>query len=157
MTTIKNKVKNSENASVNMETGEIIDQKVPTIHTALTANQRKKDYEKNPGKSKTVPGQSQTIAQLVERHRKGLPIDQSKGALYQGDELLPDISKMDLIDRQAYIDSVADALVEVRTRIDESAKTEKEKAIVARIDQAIREELKKINSKNTVTDIEEEK
>lgn len=136
------------------ETGEI-----PVIHTALTANKRPKVYEKNKLPSMTIPGQSMTIQEMVARHRKGLPIDQSKGALYQDEreDPLKNLDHMDLIDRQAYIDSVADKLVEVRDRLDKEAKNKEQKAFLKKVDEAMREELKKINSKNQITDIQEEK
>lgn len=130
------------------------------IKRQLTAKYYPKDHEQNYQPSKTVPGLTMTIAEMVARYRKGLPIDESKGALYQGDDVMPDISKMDLIDRQNYIDSVADALVDVRNRIQESVKSKEEQEILTRIDNEVRERLKKINelsNKNVITDLEEVK
>lgn len=135
---------------VDVETGEVL-----LGLTQKSAKSRKKKYEVNNEKSKTVPGQTMTIAEMIARHRKGLPIEESKGALYQGDELLPDISRMDLIDRQAYMDSVADALVEVRARIQESVKTKQEQEILDRIDKAVREKVAEISRPKSISDIEE--
>lgn len=141
--------------SVNSETGEVLPGSAdPVIKSQIRRSTHLKDYEINNMPSKTVPGMSMTIAEIVARHRKGLPIDQSKGALYQGDELVPDISEMDLVDRQNYMDSVADALVEVKARLAQSAKTKKEKEFLDQVDVAVREHLEKLKSK-TITDLEE--
>lgn len=131
---------------------------IPAIFTQLTAHNRKQVFEVNNEPSKTVQGQTMTILEMIQRHRKGLPIDESKGALYhEGDEPLQNLDHMDLIDRQAYTDSVADALVEVRTRLEEQAKTKAEKQYLDKVDQAVREKLAQLSkSKEVITDIKEE-
>lgn len=140
--------------NVDKLTGELL----PRIKTQLTAQSYPKQYEQNHGKSLTVPNQSMTIKEMVARHRKGLPIDESRGALYQGDELVADISQMDLIDRQQYIDSVADALVEVKERLREAAKSKSEKELIDRVEFEVQKRIKELqqNSKKTITDIESE-
>lgn len=111
------------------------------------------DAEVNNEPSKTVPGLSMTILEMVKRHQAGQPIDQSKGPIYrEGDEVIPDISQMDLVDRHAYMDSVADALVEVRERIAASAKNDEERAFLARVDEEVR--LKMTEISKTVPSIE---
>lgn len=151
-------MKKKKTVLISAETGEVVENVM--VWTALNARKREKEYEKNTGVSDTIPGQTMTIQEMVARHRKGLPIDQSRGALYQGEELMPDIDKMDLVDRQAYMDSVADALVEVKARIQESVKTKREQEIIDKIDSAVRERLKLINaatSRDVITDLKEEK
>lgn len=142
---------------VDKSTGEIImsDHHLPPVKNQRNAHLYPKDYEKNNQPSQTKPGQSMSILEMVQRHRKGLPIDQAKGALYQGEELIPDISNMDLIDRQAYMDSVADALVEVKAKLQEEAKTNKEKEILAKVDEMVRQKLAEINAKNQRNEITE--
>lgn len=159
MTTIKNKIKNSDNAKVDMETGEITETRVPNIYTSLTANLRPKKMEENKQPSMTVPGQTLTIVEMIARHRKGLPISESTGATYQeGDTPLQNLDHMDQIDRQTYIDSVADALVNVRAKIDAETTSKKEKEYVAKFNAAVQEELKKFtdNNRKTVTDLKTE-
>lgn len=114
---------------------------LPRIKTPLNAHLYPKTGEQNNMPSETVPNQSMTVLQMIQRHRQGLPIDESKGALYQGDELMPDISNMDLIDRHAYIDSVADALVEVKNKIAANAKSEEQKAFVKAVEEEIQKRL----------------
>lgn len=135
---------------VDKSTGEVLP---PRIKTWMQADLFPKVHEKNNEPSKTVPGLSMTILEMVKRHRQGLPIDESKGALYQGgEEPLPDLSKMDLVDRAAYMDSVADALVEVKSRLAATAKSKAEKEFLDKVDAAVREKLSKL-SDSKVTDI----
>lgn len=101
-------------------TGEI---KNPIIKTQYTAKYYPKDHEHQTEKSLTVPNQSMTILEMVKRHQKGLPVDGGRQTpIYNGEDLIPDLNNMDLADREAYIDSVADHLVEVRARIQAAEK-----------------------------------
>ncbi|AXH74465.1 MAG: hypothetical protein [Microviridae sp.] len=132
---------------------------LPRIKTQMNAHLFEKVYEKNAGMSMTIPDQHLTVAEMVRRHRQGLPIDQSKGAQYLGGEPVPNINEMDLVDRQAYIDQVADALVDVRARIDMRAKTAKEKSILAEVDKLFKERLeqfRKENDRKSITDLKTE-
>lgn len=127
---------------VDKNTGEI--KNLPIIKHQLTARYYPKDYEVNTHPSEARPGQSMTIKEMVERHRRGLPLTESKGALYQGEELFPDLSQMDEIDKAAYMDSVADALVDLRAKIDLEAKTKQEKDLVAKIDELARKKFEEM-------------
>lgn len=132
---------------IDSNTGEV--KPTPQIKTQLTAKYFPQDHERaeKTKPSRTVPGQSMSVTAMLKRHRMGLPITESKGALYQGDELLPDISMMDEIDKAELMDKVADALVEVRQRIDEQAKTKAEKEFLAKVDKEVREQLSKMTEK----------
>lgn len=144
-------MKQKKQTFVDVSTGEIL----PKIKTQLTSRMYPKDYETNLLSSLTVPGQSMTVADIVARYRKGLPIDQTaKIPLYQGEELMPDIDKMDLVDRAEYMDSVADYLVDLKEKIAATARTKREKDILDQVDQGIREHLAKhYPKKSDITDI----
>lgn len=158
MTTTKVKVTASDHATVNTTTGEVTEIKTPTIYTNLTAHLRPKTYERNMAPSQTIPGQTMTVLEMVQRYRKGLPVSGAVEPFFkEGDDPIEDLSKMDLIDRQKYTDSVADALVEIKARIAATAKTKAEREILDKIDLAVKEELKKIRDRNQVSDIEESK
>lgn len=123
---------------------------LPRIKNQLNAHLFPKKYERNNLPSETKPNMSMTILQMIERHRRGLPIDAPvETPLYQGEELVADISSMDLIDRQAYIDSVADQLVEVRTKIQADLKTKKEKDAAAKFEAAVQAAIKKLKPTST--------
>lgn len=68
----------------------------------LNFSQFDKDLEENSQPSITLPDQSMTIKQMLERHSKGLPIALYGGeAIYGGEEdELPDLRKMDLSEIQ---------------------------------------------------------
>lgn len=99
--------------------------------------------EKNMLPGMTVPGQSMTVQEMVRRHKAGLPIDQKKGVLFSGEELIPDLNDMDLVDRAAYMDAVADQLIEVRARIAEATKSKEQKEFLEAVDKKFKEELAK--------------
>lgn len=114
----------------------------------MTYQQKLSDWEKTNLSSRTVPGMSMTIDEMIARHQKGLPIDESKGSLYrEGEEPLQNLEHMDLVDRQAYIDSVADTLVEVRARIEANAKTKAERQFVDKVDLAVKQQLAEMRLK----------
>lgn len=57
--------------------------------------------EAGGGKSKTVPDQSLSIRELIERSQRGYPIDAQYTTFYNGeDEDLPDLRRLDLTDLQ---------------------------------------------------------
>lgn len=139
---------------VNKETGEVRNK---MAWSQMDADLREKKYERNELPSMTVPNQSMTVKQMVDRHRRGLPIDQAKGAQYrEGEDLVQNMDHMDEIDRAAYLDSVADQLVEIRMRLAESAKTKEQQDFLKKVDQEVKDRLQKIreNTKN-ISDIEE--
>lgn len=131
--------------SVDRETGEVIQYPDPLkplskIRTQLSYNNYPKKYEKNFEASKTTPNMTMTILEMIDRHRKGRPIDAiAKVPLYEGtEEPRADLEAMDLVDRQEYIDSVADALVEVRNRLQAAAKTKEESDLLKKVDEAVK-------------------
>lgn len=132
-------MKKKQKISVDKSTGEIL----PRYKTQANAHLFPSDNEVNKEPSKTVPNQTLTIAEMVKRHRSGRPIEGSSTTpVYSGEELLPDLSKMDLIDKHAYIDSVADHLVEVRARIEKAKKESSDKAKIEEFEKWHQEKLK---------------
>lgn len=131
----KKKNKNPE------QTGEI-----PKYVKPTEARLRKKVYIKNNQKSRTIPNQTMTINEMVARYRRGLPIHgSSRVPLYGGgDEPLMDLDQMDLIDRQEYVDSVADKLVDVRQRMKDAADTEEKAAALEKFDKAVKDAISKM-------------
>lgn len=56
-----------------------------------------KRHEPGGGKSKTIPDQSLTIKELIQRSQRGYPLDASYTTFYNGeDDTLPDLRKLDL-------------------------------------------------------------
>lgn len=63
--------------------------------------------EENTGEINTVPDETLTIRQLLERYVKGLPVAQSeRQPTYDEENDMPDISTMDLTEIDDYIDEL---------------------------------------------------
>lgn len=57
------------------------------------------DMEENTLPSQTIPGMSMSISEMLSRTQRGLPISGLKTPVYNGERLLPNWQKLDLIDR----------------------------------------------------------
>lgn len=100
----------------------------PTYKTPYNANKWPKDHEKNYAPSMTVPDQSMSIKEIMDRHAKGLPIigngnvpmyeDETTGILWPADW-----EKMDISEKQEYMEQAAKEIVQIR----EKHKKQKEK------------------------------
>lgn len=117
-----------------------------------------KEYNEDP--SETIPGQTMTVLEMVERYRKGLPVEAGKIPIYNGEEPLPDLNDMDLADRQLVIEHYAEQLLEIRQRLEANAKSKAEKERLAEIDRQVKEKLtewrKQQGKKDAIEDIDSE-
>jgi len=75
------------------------------IRTSMTFRLNENDVEHPYGVSQTVPDQSYTLLELLDRHQRGLPIRVSN-PLYSDDDL-PNIKAMDLVDIQEMREDLA--------------------------------------------------
>lgn len=78
---------------VNAETGELV--KFKPI-----------EGEKNFPPTKTVPNQTLTIKEVIERYRRGIPLPQISTPLYTGELPVPNFAAMDLSERTEYIEEL---------------------------------------------------
>lgn len=109
--------------------------------------------EINTGKSETIPNQSMTVREMIEQYRRGLPMEVGKVPVYNGEQELPDLSKMDLVERQEYIDAAAEAFADAKARIDEARKKMQDTKDLEKLEAAIQARLAKIkeDEKGTAT------
>jgi len=70
------------------------------IKTSMNSHEFAKNYEKNYLPSMTIPDQTMSIREIVERYAKGLPIDGARTAIWDEENDLPDWRTLDLADRQ---------------------------------------------------------
>lgn len=69
----------------------------------------KRTYKPRKGRifemeSKTQPGQSLSIRQILDRFARGMPVvGNASTPVYNGDKQIPDLSKMDFAEREDYI------------------------------------------------------
>lgn len=100
------------------------------------ANPQNYDFAFHPGElnylpSQTIPDQSLTVKEVIERYTRGIPFEQGKTPLYMDEEdseemdLMPDLKKLDL----AEIEELREA---VRNEIEEHRKKHNEKVLAAR-------------------------
>lgn len=57
-------------------------------------------YERNTQPSKTIPDQSLTVREILDRYARGLPLEGVKVPIYDEEQNLPDIRTLDLAERQ---------------------------------------------------------
>lgn len=133
---------------VDQETGEQL-KKPRTWATVPGAEPRP---EKNTKPSETQPNQSMSLKQIVDRHRRGLPVTGAKReGKFTYDPKNPDLPPvadmmaMDPIDRAEIIEQVAEHLVEVKAKIAAEAKTAKQKEFLAEVEKAVQEKLAEMN------------
>lgn len=71
---------------------------------------------RNEGVSMTVPDQSMTIQEILQRYARGLPLGGQRVPMYEDDDIgaMPDIHTMDLADRQEYFESVREDVEKIK-------------------------------------------
>lgn len=93
-----------------------------------------KQIEKPTGVSNTVPNQSLTIQEIYRRYASGRPLtgvktpifdDDGEGHELGFDDFLPDMSKMDLADRQALLEAAKEHMDDVKRRLNATAEARK--------------------------------
>ncbi len=102
--------------------------------------------EKNSGISQTIPDQTMSITEIMQRHSRGLAIDQ-KVPLYhseeeQAQETGRDIRTMDISEVHAEMQEINQRIQE-RTRLAQEKKTQEQKDNYARLEQQKREQWRK--------------
>lgn len=111
-----------------------------SILNSLTYDHTKVVGEINTLPSETVPDQSMSIPELIDRYVKGLPLTGEKVPVYDGEDDVPDFSKMDLSELEDYRRDVQNELDAYRQRVnDAKVKAEEEK-----LAKAVQEELKRL-------------
>lgn len=94
--------------------------------------------------SETIPDQSMPVTEIMRRFSLGLPINGQKVPIYEGEEYLPDLSTMDLADRETILAENRETVRELQKKL------KKEQRETARKQQA--ESLKTSDEKNSSDD-----
>lgn len=85
------------------------------------------DHEKNGLPSLTVPNQAMSIQEIMRRFAQGLTVEGERVPVYNGEEELPDLKRMDLVDRQEFAEHVKETITESRKKLKELDEEEKKK------------------------------
>lgn len=91
------------------------------VLNSLTYDYKQVKGEVNTLPSKTIPDQSMTIKQILERHSRGLPMLGQKVPMYDDtEELTVDPRTMDLTDVQEELDNIAGRMAQRKRTRDEA-------------------------------------
>jgi hypothetical protein len=83
------------------------------LYNQLDYKWEEQEYEKNVQPSQTIPDQTMSIREIIDRFANGGVIEQFTpyyGEEEDFNEMLPDITKMDLADRQSYVEQFKEEL-----------------------------------------------
>lgn len=90
----------------------------PRFKTPWNASKFPHKGEVNTQPSKTVPDQTMSIKEIMERYARGLPIEAGKVPIYHGEEdEIPDLKRMDLSERADYLEAVKDHVKDLKTQL----------------------------------------
>jgi len=128
------------------------------IKNSLNAETFEKKREVFTKPSKTVPDQSLSIQEILKRYARGLPLSDTRTPLYEGEDEMPDIEKLDLAEREMLADQYRQELEEIKAKANALAKANFEKRVKEeadkreaekkRLEQLAKEALKDAGSTN---------
>lgn len=73
--------------------------------------------EKNFQPSMTIPDQTMSIREIMQRYARGLPLDMEKTPVYHGeDDEFPDMQRLDLAERQEVIEHYKNEFNEIKEK-----------------------------------------
>lgn len=100
--------------------------------TPYNALRHQKDQEVNHEPSKTIPDQSMSLKEILDRHSKGLPVLGERVPIYHGeDEFFPNTAKLDLAEQQELKNSVGREIERVKATLEAIKSRKAEEARVA--------------------------
>lgn len=96
------------------------------VKTWLNATDFPVQGEKQFSPSKTVPDQTMSMRELLDRYARGLPLAGAKEPMYYGEEDLPDLNRLDLAEiqelKEANKQRIADQQADLQRQRDAKAK-----------------------------------
>lgn len=99
---------------------------VGKVKNNLNAVAFPKQYEINDQPSMTVPDQTMTLKEILDRYAKGLPVNGNNAVpLYDEEDTLPDMRTLDLSERAELAEQFAEELHEIKSK-DEKRKKQQE-------------------------------
>lgn len=124
--------------------------------TPLSIDHHVKHEKPTDKPSMTIPDQALTVAQLVERNKRGLPLGGARQPQFQENpekDFMPDIQKLDLAEIQELKDQAAATIAQSREKlevIEQQKKGRKLKQLELQI-----EELKRVQNPKPSTNSQE--
>jgi len=91
------------------------------IKTYLNRDSFEKNYKLFTEPSETIPDQSLTMRQILERYARGLPLDAKRPIWEEDDEFnpLPDVRTLDLSEKAEMLKQAKEELNQIKSRMAE--------------------------------------
>lgn len=101
------------------EINDILDEGLPIVKNSLNYHLYPKKYEENDQPSQTIPSQSMSIKEILQRYARGLPVmGNAEKPIYEEDGIeLPDLRKMDISEREELRLWTIDKIAENRKKL----------------------------------------
>lgn len=93
----------------------------------LTALQRVSGGEVNNEPSMTIPDDSMSIKEILDRYARGLPLGGERVPVYNGEEYIPDLETLDLVDRAELMEMNSNRIKELQNSQKDETTTISEK------------------------------
>lgn len=115
------------------------------------------DLEKNTHPSETIPDQSMSVKEILNRYAKGLPLHSNKqvGEYYGDDQYYPDLARLDLSEKQELYRENQAKIRSLQKLMEEDEQKEKQKKVEAareeyrkKLREEVKEELRQESKKN---------
>lgn len=91
------------------------------VKTQYNREEHPCNYEENNKPSLTIPDQTLTIRQIIDRYTRGLPISTSmQNPIFQEDEVfndVPDVNRLDLHDRMEFANNARQELEDIKNKL----------------------------------------
>lgn len=104
------------------------------VRTPYNSRLFPKNYEVNDLPSMTVPDQSMTVREMIDRHVRGIPFEAGKVPVYNGDDDFfdgQDFSKMELTDRMDLLEAQKQQVKDLSTNLTKQQRKAAKKAAEA--------------------------
>lgn len=99
------------------------------LRTSDNYEQSPEDHEHPYGVSETVPDQSMTVLELLDRHQRGLPIKQNLNGYYSEDDLI-NIKTLDLVEIQDMRENLASQTKHLRKQLSDEEQQLRDKKLL---------------------------
>lgn len=107
------------------------------VKNSINAHEYTVDVERNGMPSMTVPDQTMSVREIMDRYARGLPIGGSRMPLFDEADELPDIKTLDLTEREDYREIFESELVNLKTKSKKTNVTDKvEQNVQAKSDES---------------------
>lgn len=117
-----------QNSNVENFIPEGIELEFPEIRNYTTRYRSSQFAEKPYGTTMTIPDETLSVREVLKRYARGLPIHSTAIPVYDGPDIeFKDLSKMDLADREQYLEDLQKELAETQERL-RNAKDQENKA-----------------------------